>query len=84
MPKTEYTNLYDITQAQFDIMIFVDHWAREKKTPVPQKEIVSDAEARGVGLPTILHSLKGLLIKGYLRRAIIISNKSYYVQLRRV
>lgn len=84
MAQTAYTNLFEITELQFNIMRYIDGWAKEKKIPIPQKEIVKEMGGREIGKPTVLFALNGLLRKGYLRRAVIISNKVYYVQLRRV
>jgi len=65
-------------------MVLVNQWAREKKIPIPQKEIVQTMKTREVGKPTTLYALNGLLDKGYLRRAVIISNKTSYVVLRTI
>ena len=84
MPKVVYTNLSDLNKLQTDIMIFVDLWVHEKKTPVPYKEIITEMTRQGVILPTIIKALGSLLRKKYIRRAVVTSNKSFFVQLRRV
>ena len=38
---TDYINVDEIDKNQREVMLFVDFWVREKKTPVPQKEIVA-------------------------------------------
>ena len=65
-------------------MRFVDYWVHVEKTPIPQKEIIEEMKTRGEKSATVIHALHGLLGLGYLRRAGIISNKTYYVQLRRL
>lgn len=84
MQETIYSDLSEITKLQFDIMKFIGAWAREKKVPIPQRVVILKMESMEVGQPTTLNALHGLLLKGYLRRAVIISNKTYYVQLRSV
>ena len=83
--KTEYVDLNEITDLQVRIMKFVDWWVREKETPVPKTEIFKKMESEGVKDFTIRFSLESLVKKGYIRHAIIIStNKTSYVQIRRV
>lgn len=65
-------------------MIIIDKWARENKTPIGQKEIITNMEKQGVKSYTTINAINSLLKKGYIRRAIITSNKSFYVQLRRL
>lgn len=84
MPKTRYADLYGVTRLQRRIMKFVDKWVHEEKTPIPQKEIVKAMKEAGTKDFTTVNSINSLLKKGYIRRAVTISNKTYYVQLRRV
>ena len=93
MPQAVYSSLSEITKLQTDIMTFVNSWAREKKSPIPQKEIVEYMIIAEVGQPTTLNALTGLLQKGYLRKATMticpycsssLSNKAFYVGLRTV
>jgi len=72
----------DINKLQHDIMIFIDGWARTKKTPIPRKEIIKDMEVKGVKNFTAINAINSLIKKGYIRRAVTISNKTYYIQLR--
>ena len=65
-------------------MKYIDWWVHEKKTTVPRKEIIDNMTKDGIGRETTIKSINVLLKKGYIRRAIVISNKSYYVQLRSV
>lgn len=84
MPKTKYVNLYEINELQRKIMKFVTKWVHEEKTPIPQKEIVTAMKQSGVKDFTAVNAINALLRKGYIRRAVTISNKTYYVQLRSV
>lgn len=84
MPNTVYINLHDINELQTKIMQFVDKWVHEEKSPVPQREIVIAMKLIGTKDFTVINAINSLLKKGYIRRAITISNKTYYVQLRRV
>ena len=82
--KVRCVNLKEINKLQYSIMIFVDEWARNEKTPVPRKEIVKNMEKDGVKSFTTINAINSLLKKGFIRRAVMISNKSYYVQLRNI
>ena len=81
---TNYTSVEEINRNQKEIMLFIDFWVHEKKTPVPQKEVIICMKAKNVPEPTIIYELQILLKKGYIRRAVTISNKRTYVQLKRV
>jgi hypothetical protein len=81
---TQYTNLYEITELQQKIMRFIDYWCHVEKTPVPQKTIISEMETHEQKSFTVVNALNGLLRLGYIRRATIISNKTFYVMLRRI
>ena len=84
MPKTTYTNLYDITELQQKIMRFVDYWVHVEKTPIPQRKIIEEMAIRKEKSFTVVNALNGLLRAGYIRRGEIISNKTYYVMLKRI
>lgn len=71
-------------QLQRDIMIFVDSYVRSSDVPISRKIIISEMVSRGKKDFTIINSLNSLLKKGYLRRTIGTSNKTSYVQLKRV
>ena len=84
MPETVYTNLYEITELQQKIMRFVDYWVHVEKGPIPRKVIIDQMIERNEKERTVENALNGLLNLGYIRRAVITSNKTYYVQLRRL
>ena len=65
-------------------MTLVDGWAREKKTPIPHKFILSELKSEGVLEVTGKAALRVLLHKGYIRKAIVASNRTFYVMLRTV
>lgn len=82
--KTVYLNFGEVNELQTNIMKFVDVWAHENKTPIPLKLIIETMHKAGVIPATTIKALNSLLRKGYIRRAVTISNKTYFVQLRRV
>jgi len=84
MIKTVYKDFIQLNRLQTDIMIFIDYWVKEQKTPVPQKEIIINMKNNGVKDFTTVWALNALIKKGYIRRAYTISNKTFYVQLGRV
>ena len=65
-------------------MKFIEEWVHTKKQPVPKQEIVAFMTKEGIRDFTTANAIKSLLKKGYLRRAVITSNKTYYVQLRTI
>lgn len=83
MPKTTYTQIKEIGEEQVKIMHFVDDWVHKKKTPVPRSKIFVGMK-KIMNYDTIDYSLRILLKKGYIRRAYTVSNKTFFVQLRRV
>ncbi len=85
MITTVYKDFTEINKLQTDIMIFIDTWVRSEKTVVPQKQIIIYMKKRGVKDFTTVFAINSLLRKGYIRKAITgASNKTFYVQLRRV
>ena len=84
MPNIVYVTVNEINKLQTDIMHFIDWWVRDQKTPVPQKEIIIKMKSVGVKDFTAVNALNALLHKGYIRRAYTISNKTFYVMIRKV
>jgi reverse gyrase len=84
MPKTMYINLSEVNELQTDIMNLIQDWVKNQRTPVPHKQILILMKEKGVGNPSTVNALQSLLHKGYIRRAVMISNKTFYVQLRRL
>ena len=82
--STVYVSVVEINKLQTDIMKYVDYWIHTQKGPIPQKEIIIKMKEAGVLECTTVNALNALLRKGYLRRAYTISNRTFYVQLRRV
>lgn len=75
-------NVRGINKLQHDIMEFVDNWARVIKTPVPHAEILKVMKERGIKHDTITNAIRALLKKGYIRRAVKSSYKTFYIQLK--
>jgi predicted GNAT superfamily acetyltransferase len=82
--KSIYVNFSEIDDLQTQIMIFVDWWVHEEKTPIPLKKIIENMTSKGIKTFTTIKAINVLLKKGYIRRAYTISNKSYFVMLRKV
>ena len=84
MVKAIYISYLEINELETNIMKFIDLWVHKKKKPVTLKAILEGMEKQGTKRPTTIKSINMLLKKGYIRRAVTISNKSSFVQLRRV
>ena len=82
--KTNYTSLNELNDTQTTIMTYISWWVNEKKTTVPLKEIIDNMIKEGIKKDTTVKALQVLLKKGYIRRAVVISNKSYFVKLRSI
>ncbi len=66
------------------VMQFIEYWVHEQKTPIPQREILSQLAEREISPRSVENSLHRLLKLQYIRRAYTTTNKTTYVQLRRV
>ena len=82
--STVYISVVEINKLQTDIMKYVDVWVHTEKGPIPQRQIILKMKSDGVLECTTVNALNALLRKGYLRRAYTISNRTFYVALRRV
>ena len=82
--KPMYINVSEVNKLQTDIMIFIQDWVKNQKTPVPHKQILINMKICGTGFPSTVNAINSLITKGYIRRAVMISNKTYYVQIRRI
>lgn len=82
--KTIYISLSELSDPQTRIMELIDVWVHQKKTPIPLKEVIKQMQDTGVQKDTTIYSLKILVQNGYIRRSFAISNKTFFVQLRRV
>ena len=82
--KTVYSSTSDLTGLQQEIMHVIIDWIHKKNTPIPLKQIMITMKDKGVKDPTIVNSVNGLLLKGYLRRACIISNRTFFVMMRSI
>jgi len=84
MSKSIYIEQRELNELQKNIMRFIDLWAHEKKTPIPLGEIIAQMKGEGIKDFTTANAVDSLLRKRYIRRAITISNKTTFVQLRRI
>lgn len=82
--KTVYANLSEINELQTNVMKFIDEWISTKKTKVPLKEVIKGMNKKGIKSESTIYSLKILIKKGYIRRSVEVSNKTLFVQLRRL
>lgn len=79
-----YSGYYEVNKLETSIMVFIDEWAHKEKTPISQKKVLEHMKSTGIPDPTTIAALHALLHKKYIRRAIMTSNKTYYVMLKRV
>jgi len=77
-------NFRPINKLQHDIMCVVGYWAKTEKTPIPRKEIMKQMGEQGVKSFTIVNAINSLIKKGYIRKSFVISNKTYFTQLKSV
>lgn len=88
MAKAVYIDINESTEEVStlvkQIMLFMDVWIKANNTPVPKLEIIREMEGQGIKDFKTDHALNLLLRKGYIRRAVTISNKTSYVQLKRL
>ena len=84
--KRKEFNLQEITRLSQEIVKFIDWWVHTEKTPVPRTEIIKHMKKKGLKEHGVIWALNKILIpKGYIRRAVTTSsNKTFYVQLRRI
>ena len=82
--KTIYISLSELNNPQTRIMELIDVWVHQEKTPIPLKEVIKQMEKKGIDKNTTIYSLKILVKNGYIRRSLVISNKTSFVQLRRI
>jgi hypothetical protein len=73
--KTVYTNISGLNELQTKIMVYVDWWVHQKKTPIPLKEIIINMTKQGIKEQTTIKATRVLITKGYIRRAVVTSNK---------
>lgn len=79
-----YSGYYEVNKLETSIMVFIDEWAHKEKTPISQRQVLEHMKSEGIPDPTTIAALHSLLHKKFIRRAIMTSNKTFYVMLRRV
>jgi hypothetical protein len=77
-------NFNGISDLQVAIMHLIDDWAHKNSYPIPLKEIKTRMVNDDIKNYTVVNALTLLIKKGYIRRAVTMSNTTSYVQLRRV
>jgi len=73
---------WDINAMQLDVMRVIDTWVRTEKTPVPRRHVVKTMKDKGVREVTTKATLRVLLNRGYIRKGVVMSSRTVYVQLR--
>ena len=81
---TTFTDFNEITELQMNIMLCIQKWVHDKKTPIPLTVIIAHMEQNNIKNFTTIKAIGSLLKKGYIRRGNVISNKTFFVQLRTV
>jgi hypothetical protein len=84
MTRTQYAIFNEINDLQTEIMVFVEYWVHEKKTPIPRQEIVAKMVEKGHHNFTVMNAIESLVRKQYIRKAYTSTNKTSYVQLRKI
>lgn len=84
MSDTKWNRLFELTELQTEVMLFIQEWVHTENTPVPHSEVLKAMKKKGTKPPSTYNALQKLLKEHYIRKAIVISNKTYYVLLRKV
>jgi len=74
----------NLSNIQRQVLIIVDKWVREEKTPVSRPYIINKMVDNKIKDFTTIYTLNALIKKGYIRRSCVSSNKTQYVQLRTI
>lgn len=69
---------------QKQVMQYIDAWSRENDNPVGHSSIIKSMKEKKINKMTTADAIRSLLRKGYIRRAVSISNKTFYVQLGKI
>ena len=72
----------EIGDLERNIMFYINDWVHKIKTPVPHTKIISSLENRETKNYMVVFALQNLIRKGYIRRSVTMSTKTFYVQLR--
>lgn len=57
-------------------------WTKNNNEPIPKKELFKRLINKDISESTIRHGITALLKQGYIRRAAIVSNQSFYILIR--
>jgi hypothetical protein len=74
----------DINDLQDRVLLVITEWSRHEKTPISRKYLIDKMQKAGVKKPTIIGAISALLRKGYIRPSVVVSNKTFYIQLRSI
>ena len=73
-------SLFGISDLQTSIMSLINNWGQHNHIPITRKQIIADM--KDISPRTTEAALNVLCKKGYIRRAVTISNSTSFVQLR--
>lgn len=71
-----------IPDAQLEALKIIKYWVETKKTPMPKKELFKKLVLADMSESTARHAIEALVKEGYIRRAVAVSNQTFYVLLR--
>lgn len=80
--RTIYLPVEEINETQKKVFQFIKYWVKTENTPIPHSEILKAMGKEMFPDITTVGAITALLHKGYIRKAVITSNKRYYVMLR--
>lgn len=75
-------NEFGISETQLTALKIVKTWVEQEKTPMPKKELFKQLVLADMAESTARKAIEALLSEGYIRRAVTISNQSFYVLLK--
>lgn len=79
----QYCDNLDDTQTS--IMLFVKEWVKNKNTPIPKHQIMLHLTGNNIKEYIVLHALRMLLKKGYIRVGYSEkANRTVYVMTRNI
>jgi len=71
-----------ISATQKEALTAIRKWANTKKTPMPKKELFKALVLADMSESTARKAIEALVKNGYIRRAVAVSNQTFYVLLK--
>ncbi len=82
MDKLKKLSNGGLSDAQIIALKAVKHWVDTKKTPMPKKELFKVLVLADMAESTARFAIAALVKEGYIRRAVAVSNQTFYVLLK--